>query len=314
MKRVIVTGGAGFLGSNLCAYLLEKGDYVICVDDFSSGIKKTVEDLKDHENFEMLTHNVIEPLEIEGKIDQIYHLASRASPPNYQDAPIHTMLTNAVGTNNLLKLAMEKDAVFLFSSTSEVYGSPEQHPQKETYWGNVNPVGIRSCYDESKRFGEALIMSYYRKHNSKVKIIRIFNTYGPRMRIDDGRVVTNFVSQALKGEDITIYGDGKQTRSFCFVRDMVKGIHLMMNSGNEFIGPVNLGNPSEITMIELAETIKKVTNSNSKLIYMDLPKDDPPKRKASIELAKAKLGWEPEINLESGLAKTIVYVKKELGM
>ena len=202
----------------------------------------------------------------------------------------------------------------LFSSTSEVYGSPEQHPQKETYWGNVNPVGIRSCYDEGKRFGEALMMSYYRKHNTKIKIIRIFNTYGPRMRIDDGRVVTNFLTQALKGEDITIYGDGKQTRSFCFIEDMVEGVYKMMNSDPEFVGPVNLGNPSEITMNELVETIKKVTGSDSKLVNMPLPKDDPPKRRASIELAKEKLGWEPVIDLESGLKKTILYVKKELGM
>lgn len=307
MKRILVTGGAGFLGSNLCGYLLSKGEEVICVDDLSSGNKKNIEEFENNKNFSFINHNVIEPLHIKGNLHQIYHLASRASPPNYQAEPVHTMLTNAIGTNNLIKLAMEKNATFLFSSTSEVYGDPKQHPQKETYWGNVNPIGIRSCYDESKRFGEALSMSYMRRHNAKVKLIRIFNTYGPKMQKDDGRVVTNLINQALNNTEMTIYGDGKQTRSFCYVTDLIQGIYKMMNS--EFIGPINLGNPNEIAILDLASMIKKLTRTKSEVAFKPLPKDDPARRRPDIALAKEKLGWEPKISLEQGLKYTIDYFK-----
>lgn len=307
MKRILVTGGAGFLGSNLCGYLLSKGEEVICVDDLSSGNKKNIEEFENNKNFSFINHNVIEPLHIKGNLHQIYHLASRASPPNYQAEPVHTMLTNAIGTNNLIKLAMEKNATFLFSSTSEVYGDPKQHPQKETYWGNVNPIGIRSCYDESKRFGEALSMSYMRRHNAKVKLIRIFNTYGPKMQKDDGRVVTNLINQALNNTEMTIYGNGKQTRSFCYVTDLIQGIYKMMNS--EFIGPINLGNPNEIAILDLASMIKKLTRTKSEVAFKPLPKDDPARRRPDIALAKEKLGWEPKISLEQGLKYTIDYFK-----
>lgn len=307
MKRILVTGGAGFLGSNLCGYLLSKGEEVICVDDLSSGNKKNIEEFENNKNFSFINHNVIEPLHIKGNLHQIYHLASRASPPNYQAEPVHTMLTNAIGTNNLIKLAMEKNATFLFSSTSEVYGDPKQHPQKETYWGNVNPIGIRSCYDESKRFGEALSMSYMRRHNAKVKLIRIFNTYGPKMQKDDGRVVTNLINQALNNTEMTIYGDGKQTRSFCYVTDLIQGIYKMMNS--EFIGPINLGNPNEIAILDLASMIKKLTRTKSEVAFKPLPEDDPARRRPDIALAKEKLGWEPKTSLEQGLKYTIDYFK-----
>lgn len=307
MKRILVTGGAGFLGSNLCGYLLSKGEEVICVDDLSSGNKKNIEEFENNKNFSFINHNVIEPLHIKGNLHQIYHLASRASPPNYQAEPVHTMLTNAIGTNNLIKLAMEKNATFLFSSTSEVYGDPKQHPQKETYWGNVNPIGIRSCYDESKRFGEALSMSYMRRHNAKVKLIRIFNTYGPKMQKDDGRVVTNLINQALNNTEMTIYGNGKQTRSFCYVTDLIQGIYKMMNS--EFIGPINLGNPNEIAILDLASMIKKLTRTKSEVAFKPLPEDDPARRRPDIALAKEKLGWEPKTSLEQGLKYTIDYFK-----
>ncbi len=306
MKRILVTGGAGFLGSNLCKYLLDKGNYVICTDDFSSGSKANVKN--DNDNFEFINQNVIKPFKIKGEIDQIFHLASRASPPDYQSAPIHTMLTNSLGTNNLLKLAMEKNAVFFFSSTSEVYGDPEVHPQKESYWGNVNPTGVRSCYDESKRFGEALCMSYYRQHTTKIKIVRIFNTYGPNMQKNDGRVVSNFINQALQGKPITIYGDGKQTRSFCYVGDLIRGLNMFINS--EHMGPINLGNPSEVTVLELAQAIKDLIGSKSEFVFEPLPKDDPLRRRPDITLAKENLGWEPEISLKEGLKKTIEYFKE----
>jgi len=308
MKRILVTGGAGFIGNHLCEYLLNKGESVVCVDDLSTGSKENIKDLIKNKNFSFIDHNVIEPIKVKDNLDQVYHLASRASPPNYQSEPVHTMLTNAIGTNNLIKLALEKDAVFLFASTSEVYGDPEQHPQKETYWGKINPIGLRSCYDESKRFGEALCMAYMRKHNAKVRIARIFNTYGPKMQIDDGRVVTNLINQALNNEDMTIYGGGKQTRSFCYVDDMVDGIYKMMNSN--FIGPVNLGNPDEFSVLELANIIKRLTNSKSKFVFKPLPEDDPVRRRPDIGLAKKELGWEPKVKLEEGLKKTVEYFKK----
>lgn len=307
MKRVLVTGGAGFLGSNLCQFLLNKGEEVICVDDLSSGNKNNIKPFESNSKFMFVNHNVINALKINGKLNQIYHLASRASPPNYQSEPIHTMLTNSKGTDNMLQLALEKDAVLLFSSTSEVYGDPKEHPQKESYWGNVNPIGIRSCYDESKRFGEALCMAYERQHNAKVRIVRIFNTYGPKMQKHDGRVVTNLINQALTNKDMTIYGDGTQTRSFCYVDDMVDGIYKMMNS--DFTGPVNIGNPNEITVLEFADIVKRLTNTKSKVVFMPLPKDDPLRRLPDISLAKKRLGWEPKIELEKGLIQTIDYFK-----
>ena len=308
MRRVIITGGAGFIGSHLCESLLKNGQSVVCVDDLSTGNKENIKEFMKHENFSFIRHNVIETVKVNGEIDQIFHLASRASPPNYQSEPVHTMLTNAVGTNNLIKLALEKDAIFLFSSTSEVYGDPEQHPQKESYWGKVNPVGVRSCYDESKRFGEALCMAYLRKLNAKIKIARIFNTYGPKMQRHDGRVVTNLIDQALKNQDMTIYGDGNQTRAFCYVDDMIKGIYKMMNS--KLVGPVNLGNPNEFSILELANMIKRLTKSKSKFVFKPLPEDDPLKRRPDISLAKRELGWEPKVGLEEGLKKTIDYFKK----
>ncbi len=306
--RILVAGGAGFLGSHLCRYLLSKGDEVICVDNLCTSSRENIKDLVPNKNFSFVEHDIIQPLRIEGPIGQIYDMDSRASPPNYQTEPVHTLLTNSYGTNNLLKLALEKNATFLFTSTSEVYGDPEEHPQKESYWGHVNPIGIRSCYDESKRFAEALCMAYMRQHHSKIRLVRIFNTYGPFMQKDDGRVVTNLIDQALNGEDLTIYGDGRQTRSFCYVEDEIRGIHMLMNSGHT--GPMNIGNPSEITVLELAETIRKLTGTKSKIVFKPLPKDDPLRRRPDISLAKKELGWEPRVSLEEGLRRTIEHFKK----
>jgi nucleoside-diphosphate-sugar epimerase len=305
--RILVAGGAGFLGSNLCRYLLRKGETVICVDNLCTGNEENIADLKRDKNFSFIKQDIIEPLVIEGKLNQIYDLASRASPPNYQSEPVHTLLTNSTGTNNLLRLALEKKARFFFASTSEVYGDPEEHPQKETYWGHVNPNGIRSCYDESKRFAEALCMAYQRKHNLDVRIVRIFNTYGPFMQKDDGRVVTNLINQALSNKDMTIYGDGKQTRSFCYVDDEIEGIYRLMNSNMRT--PVNVGNPSELTVLEIAEKIKKLTGTKSKIVFKPMPADDPLRRRPDITLAKKELGWEPKVSLEEGLTRTIAYFK-----
>jgi nucleoside-diphosphate-sugar epimerase len=305
--RILVAGGAGFLGSNLCRYLLRKGETVICVDNLCTGNEENIADLKRDKNFSFIKQDIIEPLVIEGKLNQIYDLASRASPPNYQSEPVHTLLTNSTGTNNLLRLALEKKARFFFASTSEVYGDPEEHPQKETYWGHVNPNGIRSCYDESKRFAEALCMAYQRKHNLDVRIVRIFNTYGPFMQKDDGRVVTNLINQALSNKDMTIYGDGKQTRSFCYVDDEIEGIYRLMNSSMRT--PVNVGNPSELTVLEIAEKIKKLTGTKSKIVFKPMPADDPLRRRPDITLAKKELGWEPKVSLEEGLTRTIAYFK-----
>jgi nucleoside-diphosphate-sugar epimerase len=302
--KIIVTGGAGFIGSHLCERLLKEGNNVICVDNLGSGNIENIQHLLPNKNFRFIKHNVIEPLQrIEGKIDQIYHLASRASPIDYQEYPVETALANSVGTDRMVNLALDKNARILFTSTSEAYGEPREHPQKESYWGNVNPVGVRSCYDESKRFGEALMMAYHREYGVDIKIVRIFNTYGPRMRVDDGRVIPNFITQALKNKSITIYGDGKQTRSFCYVEDMVDGIIKMMNSKE--IGPKNLGNPKEFTMLDTAKLIIKFTGSKSKLVYMPLPEDDPTKRQPDISKAREFLGWEPKVDFEMGLKKTI---------
>lgn len=306
MKRILVTGGAGFLGSHLCDRLIQEGNDVICVDNLFTGSKDNIRHLLSSPYFEFIRHDVTEPLYVE--VDQIYNLACPASPPYYQYNPIKTAKTSIYGAMNMLGLAKRVNARILQASTSEVYGDPKVHPQPETYWGHVNPNGIRSCYDEGKRMAETLFFDYHRQHKVDIKIIRIFNTYGPRMNPYDGRVVSNFIVQALKNEDITIYGDGKQTRSFCYVDDLIDGMCRMMNS-EEFTGPVNLGNPGEFTMLELADKIIKLIDSKSKLVFHPLPGDDPTQRRPVIELAKEKLGWEPKIALEEGLKKTIAYFK-----
>jgi nucleoside-diphosphate-sugar epimerase len=304
--RILVAGGAGFIGSHLCDELI-KNNEVICVDSLETGHMLHIQHLMKNKKFRFIKHNIIKPFEIKGKVDQIYHLASRAAPIDYQKFPVQTALANSVGTYNLLNLARKKDSTFLFTSTSEAYGEPKEHPQKESYFGNVNPVGIRACYDESKRFGEALIMSFYREYGADVKIVRIFNTYGPRLRPSDGRVVSNFIMQALRHQPLTVYGDGKQTRSFCYVSDMVNGLKLMMNSRE--IGPKNLGNPDEITIIDLANRIIELTKSKSRFVYKELPIDDPTRRQPDISSAKNLLGWRPKTNLDYGLKKTIEWFK-----
>lgn len=304
MNRILVTGGAGFLGSHLCDRLIKEGNSVICVDNLFTGSKENIRHLLTNPNFEFIRHDITEPLYVE--VDQIYNLACPASPPHYQYNPIKTAKTSVYGAMNMLGLAKRVKARILQASTSEVYGDPEVHPQPETYRGCVNPIGIRSCYDEGKRMSETLFFDYYREHGVEIRVIRIFNTYGPRMNPDDGRVVSNFIVQALKGEDITIYGDGKQTRSFCYVDDLVDGMYRMMNT-EDFTGPVNLGNPGEFTMIELAQKVIALTGSSSKLVHCPLPSDDPAQRKPVIDLAKTRLGWEPKVGLEEGLKKTIEY-------
>ena len=306
MKRILVTGGAGFIGSHLCKRLLENGDQVICMDNLFTGNLKNIQEFMEHENFVFLEWDVIQPWEAM-EVDQIYNLACPASPPHYQYDSVKTMKTSILGAINMLELARKCNARILQASTSEVYGDPKVHPQPETYWGNVNPIGIRSCYDEGKRGAETLFFDYHRQHGVDIKVIRIFNTYGPNMNPDDGRVVSNFVVQALQGQDITIYGDGKQTRSFCYIDDLIEGIYRMMNGRDGFTGPVNLGNPGEFTMLELAEKVVSLTGSNSKIVYQSLPQDDPTQRKPMIGLAKEELGWEPSIKLEEGLKKTIAY-------
>ena len=307
MKQILVTGGAGFIGSHLCERLLKDGNNVICMDNYFTGRKQNVVHLLDNPYFEMVRHDVTFPYYVE--VDEIYNLACPASPIHYQFDPVSTTKTSVIGAINMLGLAKRTKARILQASTSEVYGDPVVHPQEESYWGTVNPIGVRSCYDEGKRCAETLFMDYHRQNKVDIKIIRIFNTYGPRMRPDDGRVVSNFIMQALKGEDITIYGDGMQTRSFQYVDDLIEGMVRMMASEN-FTGPVNLGNPGEFTMIELAEIILKMTNSKSKIIFTPLPSDDPKQRKPNITLAKEKLnGWEPKVRLEEGLIETIKYFK-----
>ncbi|MBJ7879153.1 UDP-glucuronic acid decarboxylase family protein [Gelidibacter salicanalis] len=306
MKRILITGGAGFVGSHLCERLLNEGNEVICLDNYFTGSKKNIEHLMDNKYFELVRHDVINPYMIE--VDEIYNMACPASPVHYQYNPIKTIKTSVMGAINMLGLAKRVDAKILQASTSEVYGDPAVHPQPETYWGNVNPIGLRSCYDEGKRCAETLFMDYHIQNEVKIKIIRIFNTYGPNMNPNDGRVVSNFIVQALKGEDITIFGEGTQTRSFQYVDDLVEGTIRMMNSRDGFVGPVNIGNPTEFTMLELAEKIIKLTNSKSKLIHLPLPQDDPLQRKPIIDLAKKELnGWEPKVQLEEGLIKTIGY-------
>jgi UDP-glucuronate decarboxylase len=304
-KRILVTGGAGFLGSHLCERLLNDGNDVICLDNYFTGRKNNVRHLLDNHSFELVRHDVTTPYYAE--VDEIYNLACPASPPHYQYNPIKTMKTSIYGAMNMLGLAKRTKATILQASTSEVYGDPIVHPQTESYWGNVNTIGIRSCYDEGKRASETLFMDYHRQNGVKIKIIRIFNTYGPRMNPYDGRVVSNFIVQALKGEDITIYGDGSQTRSFQYVDDLIEGMIRTMRTDDSFIGPVNIGNPGEFTMLELAEKVLSLTASKSKIIYMPLPQDDPLQRQPDITLAKQKLDWEPRINLQEGLEKTINY-------
>ena len=306
MSRVLVTGGAGFLGSHLCDRLLKEENEVLCVDNLFTGSKKNIKHSLENSNFEFIRHDITEPLYVE--VDQIYNLACPASPPHYQYNPIKTAKTSVYGAINMLGLAKRVHARILQASTSEVYGDPEVHPQPESYRGNVNTIGIRSCYDEGKRMAETLFFDYHRQNDVDIRVIRIFNTYGPRMNPEDGRVVSNFIVQALKNEDITIYGDGKQTRSFCYVDDLIEGMYRMMNC-EDFTGPVNLGNPGEFTMIELAQKVIDLTGSSSKLVYMPLPSDDPTQRKPVIDLAKEKLNWKPTIALEEGLKRTIEYFK-----
>ena len=307
MKKILVTGGAGFIGSHLCERLLNKGNEVICLDNYFTGQKANIVHLLDNPYFETVRHDVTIPFFIE--TDQIYNLACPASPVHYQFDAIQTIKTSVMGAINALGLAKRTKARILQASTSEVYGDPNVHPQVEAYWGNVNPIGIRSCYDEGKRCAETLFIDYYRMNNVDIKIVRIFNTYGPRMHPNDGRVVSNFIVQALQGKDITIYGDGKQTRSFQYIDDLINGIIKMMESPNEFIGPVNIGNPNEFTILELAQKVIEMVGSKSKLIYKPLPSDDPMQRCPDISLAKKELNWQPSIQLENGLLKTIEYFK-----
>ena len=306
MKRLLVTGGAGFVGSHLCDRLLSEGNEVICLDNYFTGSKKNIEHLMDHHYFELVRHDIINPYMVE--VDEIYNLACPASPIHYQYNPIKTVKTSVMGAINMLGLAKRVGAKILQASTSEVYGDPSVHPQPESYWGNVNPIGLRSCYDEGKRCAETLFMDYHNQNQVKIKIIRIFNTYGPKMHPQDGRVVSNFIMQALQGDDITIFGDGTQTRSFQYVDDLVEGMHRMMNSRDGFIGPVNIGNPIEFTMLDLAKEVIDLIGSKSKISFLPLPQDDPLQRQPDISLAKKELGgWEPQIQLKEGLKQTINY-------
>ena len=309
-KRILVTGGAGFLGSHLCEYLLEEGHDVLCIDNYFTGQKKNIVHLLQHPYFELIRHDVTMPFFAE--VDEIYHLACPASPVHYQLNPIKTMKTSVMGAINMLGLAKRVKAKILQASTSEVYGDSKIHPQQESYWGHVNPIGERACYNEGKRAAETLFINYYRQNQVKVKIIRIFNTYGPRMQLNDGRVVSNFIIQALKNEPITVNGDGNQTRSFCYVDDLIKGMVRMMQTPDTVTGPLNMGNPHEITILELAKRIIALTGSRSELRFQNIPVDDPAKRQPDIELAKKELGWKPVIDLETGLLKTIDYFRKTL--
>lgn len=311
-KRVLVTGGAGFLGSHLCERLLKEGSDVLCLDNFYSGTKDNVAHLMGNPHFELMRHDVTFPLYVE--VDEIYNLACPASPIHYQWDPVQTTKTSVHGAINMLGLAKRTKAKILQASTSEVYGDPEVHPQKETYWGHVNTIGIRSCYDEGKRCAETLFFDYRRQHDVGIKVVRIFNTYGPRMHPNDGRVVSNFIVQALRGEDITIYGDGSQTRSFCYADDLIEGFIRMMATPHEITGPFNMGNPVEFTIKELAETVLKMVGGSSKLIFKPLPQDDPKQRQPDITLARQNLGWEPKVNLEQGLVKTVAYFRTFLNL
>lgn len=310
-KKILVTGGSGFLGSHLCNRLLKENHIVYCVDNFFCSSSSNIKNLLGSSSFELIEHDIIEPLYLD-EVDEIYNLACPASPVHYQSNPIKTAKTNVNGAINMLGLARRHNAKIFQASTSEVYGDPLMHPQQESYWGNVNPIGIRSCYDEGKRCAENLFFDYYREFNLQIKVARIFNTYGPNMQANDGRVVSNFIVQALSGKPITIFGDGSQTRSFCYVDDLIDAFTLLMASNENFLGPVNLGNPNEFTILELALKVLDLTNSTSDLVYKKLPSDDPIKRRPDIELAKKELLWSPKINLEHGLIKTIDYFEKLL--
>jgi len=310
LKKILVTGGAGFLGSHLCEKLIHDGHEVIAVDNFYTGNKDNIINLLNNPRFELIRHDVTFPLYLE--VDEIYNLACPASPIHYQHDPVQTTKTSVHGAINMLGLAKRLNAKILQASTSEVYGDPTVHPQNEDYWGNVNPIGIRSCYDEGKRCAETLFFDYWRQNNLKIKVARIFNTYGPNMHPNDGRVVSNFIVQAIKGEPLTIYGDGKQTRSFCYVDDLINGLIKLMNSNDNITGPINLGNPNEFSMLELANLVLELTQSKSNIIYNELPDDDPKQRQPAIEIEKKDLDWEPEIELRNGLKKTIEYFKKVL--
>jgi len=310
MKRILITGGAGFIGSHLCERLLFEGQEVLCLDNFFTGSKDNIRHLLGNKHFECIRHDIINPIYLE--VDQIYNLACPASPVHYQYNPIKTIKTSVMGAINTLGLAKRVKATILQASTSEVYGDPEVHPQKEDYWGRVNPIGVRSCYDEGKRAAECLMMDYRRQNNVDVKIVRIFNTYGPRMAVSDGRVVSNFIVQALRGEEITVYGEGKQTRSFCYIHDLVDGLIRMMDSEKDFTGPVNLGTPVEFTILELAKMVIRMTGSASRIVFSPLPQDDPVQRRPDITLARDKIGWEPRVPLEEGLGRTIAYFQQVL--
>jgi nucleoside-diphosphate-sugar epimerase len=310
MARLVVTGGAGFLGSHLSTRLLDRGDEVVAIDDLSTGRRVNIESLLAHPGFTFVEHDVSSSIDVDGRVDAVLHFASAASPIDYLAMPIQTLMVGSYGTHNAISLARAKDATFMLASTSEVYGDPSVHPQTEDYWGNVNPNGPRSVYDEAKRFSEAMTMAYHRTHDVSVRIVRIFNTYGPSMRADDGRVVSNFLVQALEGRPITIYGDGTQTRSFCYVDDEVRGFLALLDSGET--GPINIGNPNEFTMLELAEMVIDVTESKSEIIFEALPVDDPRQRRPDITLAREKLGWQPEIQLRDGLERTAAYFRRFL--
>ena len=307
LKRILVTGGAGFLGSHLCDRLVAQGHDVICLDNFFTSQKQNIAHLLGKSNFEFIRHDVIHPIWLE--VDEVYNLACPASPPHYQYNPIKTMKTSVIGAINMLGLAKRARAKIFQASTSEVYGEPKVHPQAEGYWGNVNPIGVRSCYDEGKRAAETLFFDYHRANKVNIRVVRIFNTYGPRMHPYDGRVVSNFIVQALGGQDLTIYGDGSQTRAFCYVDDLINGFLAMMGAPDEFIGPVNLGNPGEFTMLELASLVLELTGSKSKIVHLPRPKDDPSQRRPDISLARQKLNWEPKVPLREGLARTIEHFK-----
>lgn len=308
--RVVVAGGAGFLGSHLCDALLDRGDSVVCLDSFITGSPDNVEHLRGRDDFELIKHDVTESIVVDGAVDAVMNLASPASPKDYYELPIETLDVGSIGTRNLLELARHHDARFFMASTSEVYGDPSVHPQTEDYWGNVNPIGPRSMYDEAKRFSEALTFAYHRAHGVPIRVVRIFNTYGPRMQPDDGRVVSNFVTQALRGEPLTIYGDGTQTRSFCYVDDEIRGFLALLDSDE--IGPVNIGNPGEFTMLELAELVTELTASAAGIVFEPLPSDDPKQRQPDITIARERLGWEPTVDLRTGLGRTIEFFRSAL--
>lgn len=308
MKTIVVSGGAGFIGSHLTAELLKQGNRVICLDNLVTGAEKNIQEFMDNKNYEFIKQDITQPIDLNEKIDQVYNLASPASPIDYQIIPIETLLAGSYGIKNMLDLAWKKKARFLQTSTSEIYGNPLEHPQRESYWGNVNPIGLRSCYDEGKRFAEAMVMAYHREHAVDVRIARIFNTFGPKMRPDDGRVIPTFIKQTLGNKPITVFGTGKQTRSFCYVDDTVRGLIALMNSS--YTNPVNIGNPKEITILALAKKIIELCKSKSKIVHNQLPKDDPTRRKPDITLAKQQLGWEPQVDWEKGLKKTIKWFRE----